>query len=173
MFKLRDRAGQIQIRTWTNHHLPNSVLDALVMLPGRLTLFTVCIHWCLRMSMIRPQYNTICAASITGSSSSSGAAGGGCNHCARCVDRFAGSGQGGTWSFSSPTTSEAMNDDPVREARSNNSSSWSMALDRLGDKHGDAGGTRRSRCAKLHSGREVLGVRVRTYVGASPHRSYQ
>ena len=64
------------------------------------------------------------------------------------MDRRAGSGQGGTRSFSSATTSEAMDDDNVGEARSNNSSSRSAASDRSDDKDGDAGGAKRSTRAK-------------------------
>ena len=64
------------------------------------------------------------------------------------MDRRAGSGRGGTRSFSSATTSEAMDDDPAGEARSNNSSIRSTASDRSNDKDGDAGGTRLSTRAK-------------------------
>ena len=64
------------------------------------------------------------------------------------MDRRAGSGRGGTNSFSSATTSEAMNDDLAGEARSNNSSSRSAALDGSDDEHRSAGGTGRSTRAK-------------------------
>ena len=60
------------------------------------------------------------------------------------MDCHAGLGWGGTRSFSSATTSEEMDDDPVGEARSNNSSSWSAASDRSDDKDGDARGAKRS-----------------------------
>ena len=51
-----------------------------------------------------------------GSSSSSGAAGGGRSHCARRAGRRAGLGRGDTRSFSSATTSEAMDNDLAGEA---------------------------------------------------------
>ena len=64
------------------------------------------------------------------------------------MDRRAGSGQGGTRSFSSATTSEAMDDDPAGEARSNISSSQSAVSDRCDDKDEDPGGAKRSTRAK-------------------------
>ena len=64
------------------------------------------------------------------------------------MDRRAVSGRGGTKPFSSASMSEEMDDDLAGEARSNNSSSRSVALDRADDVHRNAGGTRRSTSAK-------------------------
>ena len=60
------------------------------------------------------------------------------------MDGHAGSGWGGTRSFSSATTSETMDDDPAEEARSNNWSSRPAASDRSDDKDRGAGGTKLS-----------------------------
>ena len=64
------------------------------------------------------------------------------------MDRRSGSGWGGTRLFSSATTSEAMDDDPVGEAQSNNLSSRLAASDRSDDKDRDAGGAKQSTRAK-------------------------
>ena len=68
--QMRGRASQIQIRTWTNQYRPNSVFGCAV--HGLPPLAPENEH---DSPAIHMRCNTICAASTTGFSSSSGAAG--------------------------------------------------------------------------------------------------